>query len=183
MHPLLTHACEYAILKSATAAACVSLADGVTEIDKQTLDGALRREIVDGACLELAPIADVLDGLEPRDLRDVGVHAELRRLAHPVHVDNVVHACQLLLICHEFERAVDVATLVFDGVDVSTLPNTLVELEELLAAPQPLEVEAEAAQQPNALHAAEEMTFPLCSELPQKPAPMQRIAMQLCESL
>lgn len=131
MHETMRAACEYAILKSASAVAVVVAstppeqaddapldADVELELDLETLCGALRFEMLDarGTCACLAPLEELLTELEPRDLADAAVLAELHRLAPAVHVRELCRACAYLDA--QAEPAA-VARLVLDGVDLT----------------------------------------------------------------
>lgn len=82
MHDGLRAACEYVILRSAMQLAC-TLGDAATcVVTAEHLRAGLRHELAAprGTCALLAPLAELLDELELRDMVDAGVQTELGRL-------------------------------------------------------------------------------------------------------
>ena len=135
MHADVRSACEYLLLRNALQVASAQTA--ALEIPPDLLHRGLCFELVDerGTCAALEPIDTYLRSLEPRDVADAGVHAELARLAPSAYVDALVDACAFFRAAAEHGVAVDdtlALALSPDGIP-HPLPASHAAFEELVA--------------------------------------------------
>ena len=167
MHPHIRFACEYAILQAALQVAVATSGDDEDGfLYVHTLVGALRFEMLDsrGTCALLQPIYEIIVDLEPRDLVDAGVQAELCARAKPVHVHDVAAACIFARAVDGLGTSVSVVDLVLGGVEITKIPDSIEALNAQLEADEETTILPSSAGKVPRLAIPTEETMLACKE-------------------